>query len=333
MKKIILFLFSCFPCTRWKLSNGILTIRGTGTNRSLWNKAPWHSYRDFIRTVVIEDGMTSIGYSAFRGCTSLTSVTIPDSVTSIGYSAFCHCTSLTSVTIPDSVTSIVGDWAFRGCTSLTSIHVKNKNNNANYYSEDGVLFDGTKSVLIFCPRGKTGDYIIPDSVTRIEYWAFRNCTSLTSITIPDSVTGIGNEAFRGCTSLTSVTIPDSVTRIGGWAFSGCTSLTSVTIPDSVTGIGSKAFSSCTSLTSVTIPDSVTRIEKGAFENCTSLTSVTNLCPTPQQQRTISYFYGVDESSFSSIGKITLYVPAEAVEAYRFADGWKEFGTIMAIPEK
>ncbi len=115
---------------------------------------------------------------------------------------------------------------------------------------------------------------IPDSVTRIGERAFYYCTSLTSVTIPDSVTSIGEFAFSGCTSLTSVTIPDSVTSIGGWAFYECTSLTSETIPDSVTSIGNGAFKGCTSLTSVTIPGSVTRIGVGAFASCTSLTSVT-----------------------------------------------------------
>ena len=156
--------------------------------------------------------VTSIGESAFKGCTSLTSVTVPDSVTSIGDSAFSDCTSLTSVTIPDNVTSI-GDSAFSDCTSLTSI-------------------------------------TIPDSVTSISNFAFYKCTSLTSVTVPNSVTNIGESAFNGCTSLTSVTIPNSVTNIGESAFNGCTSLTSVTIPDSVTSIGHSALSGCSNLKSV-----------------------------------------------------------------------------------
>ena len=221
----------------WTLDReGVLTISGSGDMYDYGlSDAPWYGIRSRVKSAVIADGVTSIGYKAFDDCTSLTSVTIPDSVTSIGDWAFSYCTSLTSVTLPDSVTRI-GERAFYYCTSLTSV-------------------------------------TIPDSVTSIGEFAFSGCTSLTSVTIPDSVTSIGGWAFYECTSLTSVTIPDSVTSIGNGAFKGCTSLTSVTIPGSVTRIGVGAFASCTSLTSVTIPDSVTRIGKQAFDYCTSLTDV------------------------------------------------------------
>ena len=183
----------------------------------------------------IPDSVTSIGSSAFYGCTSLTSITIPDSVTSIGQEAFYGCTSLTSITIPDSVVSI-GYKAFYNCKSLISI-------------------------------------TIPDSVTSIGSEAFYDCSSLTSITIPDSVTSIGSEAFYGCTSLISITIPDSVTSIRDYAFDGCTSLASVTIGNGVTSIRDYAFDGCTSLASVTIGNGVTSIGYRAFYNCKSLTSI------------------------------------------------------------
>ena len=190
--------------------------------------------------------VTKIGESAFWGCSSLTSVTIGDSVTSIGKYAFRYCKSLTGVTIPDSVTSI-GESAFWGCSSLTSIEVGK--GNSEYSSEDGVLFDKYETVLIQFPAGKSGHYTIPDSVT-IGKSAFKNCSSLTSVTIPDSFTSIWSWAFQYCSSLTSITIPDSVTSIGGNAFRGCSSLTSITIPDSVNSIGEWAFYDCSSLTNI-----------------------------------------------------------------------------------
>ena len=220
----------------------------------------------------IPDSVTSIGWEAFERCTGLTSITIPDSVTSIGATAFDGCTGLTSITIPDSVTSI-GDLAFQDCTDLTSINVASGN---NYYSDNnGVLFNKEKTALIRYPEGKSQtSYTIPNSVTRIGYYAFEDCTGLTSITIPNSVTSIETGAFFYCIGLTSITIPNSVTRIGSHAFFYCTGLTSITIPNSVTRIGSHAFFYCTGLTSITIPNSVTSIGWEAFEDCTGLTSIT-----------------------------------------------------------
>ena len=107
-------------------STGTLTIQGSGamTDYHYDDDVPWYSYRKDIKTVVIKDGVTSIGYHAFSYCSGLTSIEIPNSVTSIRYGAFYNCSGLTSIEIPNSVTSI-GDWAFDGCSGLTSIEIPN----------------------------------------------------------------------------------------------------------------------------------------------------------------------------------------------------------------
>ena len=193
-----------------------------------------------LTSVTIPDGITSIGYSAFIGCSSLTSVTIPDGVTSIESNAFYGCSGLTSVTVPGSVTSI-GRSVFWGCNNLTSAG----------------------------PIGGRYDYEF-GWTTEIPACAFSDCTGLTSAVIPSGITSIGEEAFFGC-SLTSVTIPDGVTSIGMNAFSGC-SMTDLTIPSSIVDMGRNAFSGCRNLTSLTILGSV--IGDGAFENCSALARVT-----------------------------------------------------------
>jgi len=210
MKKLFTFLFAiaasvgtifaasgkCGDNLTWNLTDGVLTISGTGTMKNfdyddnLGVQTPWKDYMLLIKTLSIDEGVTSIGDRAFEGCISLTSVTIPNSVTSIGMRVFSSCSSLTSVTIPNSVTSI-GNYAFAYCKGLTSLAIGN-------------------------------------NVTTIEDWAFIQCSALTSVIIPNSVTSIGVGAFYGCSSLTSMTIPNSATSIGDAAFYGCSSLTSVT---------------------------------------------------------------------------------------------------------
>jgi hypothetical protein len=158
--------------TSWELTgsgtNRTLTISGTGDMPNLTiSTQPWYSMRANITTVVIEDGVTSIGNQAFYGCDRLTgTLTIPNSVTSIGVAAFSNCARLTAITIPNSVTSI-GNSAFYNCTGLTTVTIGN-------------------------------------SVTSIGNAAFSSCAGLTSVTIGNSVTSIETFAFSGCTGLKQI---------------------------------------------------------------------------------------------------------------------------------
>ena len=224
-----------------------------------------------LMSISIPAKVGSIGDKAFYKCSSLTSITFASGsqLASIATYAFYYCSSLQSIEIPASVTSI-GISAFYDCTNLTSIAVAD--GNANYSSDNGVLFNNNKTTLIRFPEGKTADpYTIPASVTSIGDYSFYHCSKLTSIEIPTSVTSIGDAAFFYCPGLTSIafTSGSQLTSIGKSAFRYCNNakLTTIEIPASVTSIGNDAFSGCTGLTSIVIhATSLQTCGNGAFDN-------------------------------------------------------------------
>ena len=240
-------------------------------NDPLINAHKYYNLNNY-ETQVLDDGTIEI--TNYNG--SETELEIPpeidgQKVTRIGDWIFSNCKSLTSVTIPDSVTSI-GESPFGDCENLTDITVDE--NNVNYSSSDGVLFNKDKTTLIQYPAGnKRTSYTIPNSVTNIENFAFYKCTKLTSITIPNSVTSIGKSAFHNCSSLKNVTIPNGVTSIKDYSFADCSSLSTVEIPGSVIGIGNNAFENCSSLVDLRLQKGVTSIGKIAFGNCSSLQAI------------------------------------------------------------
>ena len=288
---------TCGENLTWTLDGaGTLTISGTGAMEEFdYYGAPWRQNRDSIKTVVIENGVTTIGNYTFYGYKNMASVTLPDSVTVIGKNAFDTCRSLTSITIPRSV-KVIGEEAFSHCYSLTDVSITDLDawcriNFGNSYATpmccaQNIRLNGSKIASVTVPEGVTElkytfygfkDLIRvthPKSLTDIGEGTFSNCTSLTSVTIPEGVTSIGSNTFSWCTSLTSVTIPEGVTAIGSGAFGCCRSLTAVTLPEGVTTIGDEAFYQCSSLTGITIPEGVTSIGSRAFYDCTSLNDIT-----------------------------------------------------------
>ena len=191
---------------------------------------------------VIPNSVTSIGDSAFGGCSGLTELTLPNSVTSIGDCAFEGCSGMTELTLPSSITSI-GWYAFQGCSGLTEL-------------------------------------TLPNSITSIGESAFSGCSGLTELTLPDSLKSIDGSVFSGCSSLTKLTLPNSLESIGEHAFSDCRGLTELTLPNSVASIGNGAFGGCSGLTELTLPNSVTSIGDAAFSECSGLSKITSLAGIP-----------------------------------------------------
>ena len=211
---------------------------------------------------------------AFSSCSALTSVTIRPSVKILGRRiSYAPAASILRLGYAHRV------FCVSACSKLTSIEIHKSN--PNYSSEDGVLFDKNKSILIQYPIGNTRtSYTIPSSVTYIRYCGFEGCTYLTSVTVPESVKAIEGKAFFGCANLTS-TIFDNYfkpERIEMKAFEGCTSLTTVTIPDTVKNIGGNAFSGCSSLTTI--------INQHKGNQIIGVNAFNTNAPNPKQQQPI-----------------------------------------------
>ena len=182
-----------------------------------------------IRSVTIQQNVTSIGKRAFDGCSALTTLSLGEDIQTIGNYAFENCTSLTGVTIPQSVTSI-GYYAFEGCTHLNPLTIKG-------------------------PITSMGNY------------AFAGSTYLTSLTLYDDIQTIGNFAFLGSTSLKTVTLPKNLTSIGEYAFARCSELESITIPEKVKTINPKTFADCSKLEYIILPAGLTTFFDDSLENC------------------------------------------------------------------
>lgn len=305
-----------------------LTISGQGTMADYgYDTQPWYRYRSYMKSLVIEDGVTTIGALAFCNCKGFTGdLIIPNSVTTIGDGAFGACSGFTGdLIIPNSVTTI-GDNALGWCHGFTGSLVLPNNLTS---IGDGAFWN--------CD-GLTGSLTLPDSLTSIGEQAFCNCSGLSgTLTIPASVSNIGGGAFnrtllhievapenscftvvdgvlfdKAVTKLISVphsvsgeySIPDTVITIDNYAFWLCSDLTgNLIIPNSVSNIGNEAFYNCTNFTGLTIGNSVTSIGVYAFQGCSGLSGNIYFCGDAPTVYAASNYNG----SFDT-GSVLYYLP-------------------------
>lgn len=259
-----------------------------------------------LTKIVIPFGVTNVGDSSFYLCSGLTDVAFGDGplihtqsrLTQIGSQAFYGCRRLTNIAIPKGVTNI-GDWAFTLCSRLTNITIPDSLTTIGV----GAFFgcDGLTSVTI------------PSGLTKIQWQSFASCNGLTRIAIPANIIEIGTAAFSQCFNLTNVTISSGVRNIDNEAFDRCSSLTGITIPNSVNRIGDWAFSGCVRLNLIMIPNSITNIGYGAFAGCAGLTNID--VETPGNR----FYKSVDGVLFKDRGSLLLYPPGRA-GPYIISDG-------------
>jgi len=315
----------------------------------IWNAKNCTSMGDMPKTnissVMIGDGVEILPDN-FVENSKVTTVTIPNSVTSIGTSAFNGCSGLTIITVPSNVATI-GDSAFSNCSGLKAVNWNVQSCN-DFASAEKAPFKGSTGV---------NSFNFGNEVQKISSYLCNELTGLNYVTIPNSVTSIGASAFNGCTGLITITIPSNVTTIGDFAFNNCNGLNvvnwnarncpdfesadkapfnglaginvmsfgngvekipaylcnrmgglkAVTIPNSVMSLGQSAFNGCSGLQSITIPSSVVLVGDAVFQNCSSLKAVNwnaKNCPD---------FASADKAPFNGLTEINTFNFGNEVE--------------------
>lgn len=262
---------------------GTLTISGPGPMGDSSNA--WKAYSKYITKVIVEEGITYIGKSAFSQMTEVVTISLPETVTSIGEQAFTRSTKLEACNIPSQVTTIPY-MCFDGCTALkeTGLH-------------EGIVTVG-RWAYHECPS--LSSLTLPSSIRTVDNLAFYGCKGIETLTlnegletigdnafqglgiqllkIPSSVTSIGSSAFKECKSLRFVNMVGGGTELKDSTFRGCSALERIKLCDSLEAIRYDVFYGCSSLTRIDFPDSLAVIRTGVFSNCTSLRTV--VVPNP-----------------------------------------------------
>ena len=234
---------------KWELStDGTLTINGTGKMAGYSgvlfggdDDRPWKEDLTKIKSLVVEEGVTSVGDCAFYNSSALESVKLPASLTKIGWSAFKNCTSLKTMTLQYVVTEenmlkddINGD--LYGCTAIETIQIENEASTVK--CEDGIYYSKDGKELIYCLKAKKGHVTVPDSVESLRadwrtWYAFDKCSMLESMVLPEKVEKAGENVWYKCTNLRYVEFK-GVKSVENWAFSGCTALDQIVLPACLT---------------------------------------------------------------------------------------------------
>ena len=307
-----------------------------------------------IQEVFIPEGVVTIGISAFSGCTALTKVTMADSITKIGASAFLNCSALSKCNIPAGLKRLESS-AFSGCSALMRVTfpegveyvgtqamsgtrwLSEQPNGTVYIGKALYLCKGTGPASVevkdgtimitenaFKQNSSLKSVTFPETLKLIDYGAFCDCSGLTFVSIPDSVTEIGKYSFANCRNLQSVKLPKDIEEIKDSAFYS-SGLTSLNLPSKLKTISTSAFEGC-NLTDVTIPDSVTVIGSYAFYGNKNMKSIT----VPDRVETIGSYAMGYETTTKKLSGFTVY-GYDDTYAQDYADA--KYLTFVSLGEK
>jgi hypothetical protein len=374
MKKIYLFIVACLLTTAtwaqtWQigspnagdvtatLNQATLSIRGTGNMQdySVGTKlAPWSSQSAEIITVIVEEGVTSIGIVAFLNCTSLAELVLPKSLTRIGSSAFQNCSSLSEVISKNPVPQTSGMYPFNGVNTRTCLLIVPVGSATAYRASDAwrlfnIVEEGAVPMLCypslsgifdrnpnmnwyFCEDGTLtirGEGFMPNFDLPIKEddfnpdlfapWVARRL-SIRKVVIEEGAVNLGDAAFYWHYYITEFILPKSLKSIGYAALSNCFSLREIVLPEGLITIGIGAFYYSYNLSKITIPETVTVIDHEAFGRCAALRTMTVKNPVPPMLGN-DVFTGVNQAA------CTLIVPVGSKVAYEAADQWKHFNIV------
>lgn len=339
---------------------GSLIIRGLG---DMWDyelkpgtlvpATPWYDFRDEIKRVYLPEDLSHIGDYAFLDLSHVEDIYLPSGLNTIGGMAFAGWT-FSSVKIPEHVKEI-GTLAFSECENLTDVQLSMSLEKIDF----GAFMDckSLKNIEIPTHLPYIGNYAfmnctalesikLPASLETLGEMAFYNCSALKSVEMSArGISTLESQTFAHCSSLTYVTLPDDLTKIGSSAFWECTSLRTLGLPQSLAEIDKNAFVDCHSLETLRLPASVQSIGDYAFQRCYKLTHIACDATTPPAmgryvfdgighdvdiehqapaRRLAPTADGDGETLPANVEKVTIYVPAGSVEAYKAADEWKQF---------
>lgn len=304
----------------WTLScDSVLTISGTGAMYEYYWNTPWMEYKDEVRYVIVEEGVTTIGATAFRDFIHLRQCSLPSTLISIGEEAFCFCFQLMSVDIPQSCTTISGWGAFNLVPNVNiqdeSIAKNCAARSINGYVEGYFVYaDKSKRSLRACSSIAKGYVALDDAIERIEYMAFAQCEEITNLQFGSHLQYIGEWSLNGCIGLEGLRFQEGLKEIASNAFGNCFGLQYVYLPNSLTTLGDFAIGNCPVLRTIHLGDSLRNVGSQIFDSCQGIDTIYATMTTPPV---------LDNTAFaaSNLPGITCYVPKASLSLYQQAPVW------------